>query len=172
LKGRLIIVSDLWGLNQADWLEHYQNELSSSFDIRVYDARLLAGIDLCIEREEEIHLQFVEGGIEKAIEKLMKLEDDPIHILAFSIGGTIAWKAALKELKVKSLTVVSSTRLRKETQKPNCKLNLYFGEEDQFKPAKEWFKRLELKENMFENKGHEMYKEESFAKFICKKIKA
>ena len=54
------------------------------------------------------------SGIEIAVQTLLNKEKGEIKILAFSVGGTIAWKAALKGLKVSDLVAVSSNRLRYE----------------------------------------------------------
>ena len=77
-------------------------------------------------------------------QKLIELEKDSVSILAFSIGGAIAWKYGLKSQKIDSLICVSSTRLRKEVEKPKGKIALYFGEDDAFKPKREWFHNMEL----------------------------
>ena len=67
-----------------------------------------------------------------------------MDILGFSIGGYIAWKAALEGLKVRNLTAVSATRLRFETTKPDCKIALIYGEHDTFQPSIDWYNRIEL----------------------------
>lgn len=168
---KLIILSDILGVIQSDWIKHYTNQLTPLLSVKFYDVRVLADIDLLITAKELIHKQFVEGGIEKAIENLIALEKEEVNILAFSIGGTIAWKSTLRGLESASLTLVSSTRLRKETEKPNCKLNMYFGEKDKFKPNDEWFSKLNIEGTIFNNEGHEIYKEKSFAETICNTIK-
>jgi hypothetical protein len=117
-----------------------------------------------------LHEQFVNGGIENAVENLLKLEKGKMDILAFSIGGTIAWKAALKGLDVKNLFAVSSTRLRYETKVPNCKIKLYFGEKDGNKPNMGWFEKHQNAYEIIEKGEHQMYLENDFASVIGEQI--
>ena len=75
---------------------------------------------------------------------LLKKVTEPTHVLAFSTGGTIAYKAALLGLPAKSLTLVSATRIRLENEKPNCPVSLYYGGNDAFAPSQEWAEKLGL----------------------------
>ncbi|MEL6944601.1 MAG: alpha/beta hydrolase, partial [Bacteroidota bacterium] len=72
------------------------------------------------------------------------MEQVEVSILAFSIGGTIAWKAALKGLKIKSLWAFSATRLRYEVERPNIPIQLFFGQKDEYRPSSNWFDRREI----------------------------
>jgi pimeloyl-ACP methyl ester carboxylesterase len=98
------------------------------------------------------------------------LEKNKIDILAFSIGGTIAWKAILKGLKVERLFAVSSTRLRYETEVPDCEIKLYFGEKDNWKPDEYWFEKHQITPEIIKNKSHQMYLEKDFIHLICDAI--
>ena len=100
------------------------------FDVTFYDATELAEIEPAVYDEKELHEQFITRGIDRAVQKLIELEKSPITILAFSIGGVIAWKYGLQTLHVNSMYCVSSTRLRKETVKPNTKTYMYYGDMD------------------------------------------
>jgi len=95
-------------------------------------------------------------------EKLIKLETQRIKILAFSIGGTIAWKYGLKSANIDSLICISSTRHRKETEKPKRELELYFSENDEFKPKKEWLGNMMFNYNSITGKDHHFYIEPEF----------
>ncbi|WP_163408899.1 alpha/beta hydrolase family protein [Flavobacterium ajazii] len=167
MKPRLLILSDLFGGKNPEWVKLYTEILQSKFDVQYYDVRVLANICLESISESDIHDQFLNGGIEKAVENLLKLEKEEIVILGFSIGGTIAWKAALNGLKVSHLIAVSSTRLRFETQIPDCKINLYFGEKDLNVPNSEWFSDLNISNQFFENQGHQLYLQKENAFIIC-----
>ena len=114
-----------------------------------------------------IHNEFVNGGIERAVEKLQleEISENSI-VLGFSVGGTIGWKYALETGLVLSLACVSSTRLRYENIKPNCKIDLYFGNKDTYAPENSWFEKLSLNKITLEGE-HNIYKKESFSKFIC-----
>lgn len=170
MKPRLIILSDLFGKERSSWIASYVELLSPNFDIQYYDCCELGGIDKTIYTKENLHNQFVNGGIERAVDALLKKENKEVTVLAFSIGGTIAWKAALKDLKVESLVAISSTRLRYETQVPNCKVKLYFGKEDIYKPDLSWFANYQIVPEINKNKGHLMYVEKDFIHLVCDAI--
>ncbi|MDW7693828.1 hypothetical protein R9C00_03645 [Flammeovirgaceae bacterium SG7u.111] len=167
---KLLILSDLWGREKADWLKYYSEPLGEAFEIQYYDCCKLGGVDKSVYTEEALHAQFVGGGIERAVEKLLDVEKEEVSVLAFSIGGTIAWKAGLNGLKINTLFAISSTRLRREAQKPPCQVNLYFGEEDQFKPSADWFEELKLSRTLVKGKGHLIYTESEFAHLVSKRL--
>ena len=168
-KPRLIILSDLWGTAANDWVSYY-TELLHDFDIQYYDCRELGNVDILTQNQESIHQQFVSSGIDAAVEKLLVLERVEVNILAFSIGGIIAWKAGLIGLKINSFYAVSSTRLRYEISKPSGRLKLFYGEEDSFQPSMEWFEMVGIEYEVLKNKGHKMYAEKYFAIQLCMEI--
>lgn len=170
MKPRLIILSDLWGFKNNDWISFYTSQLKLHFDVQFYDCCELGQLDIENNSAEKIHTQFVDRGIDEAISNLLKKETEPIRVLTFSIGGTIAWKAGLMGLKISQFTAISATRLRYENEKPNCSIQLIFGELDQYKPNKEWFSNLGINENNIPNKKHNLYMEETFAKNLCSEI--
>lgn len=171
MQPRLVILSDLWGKQKSDWIKLYIDKLVDIFDIKYYDCCTLGNIDISTYSQEELHKQFTAFGIEIAIQKLIQLEKQPFHILAFSIGGTIAWKAALLELPLISLHAVSATRLRYENVIPDVQIQLYFGMNDRNKPSQDW-NNLIGEENikLFKNEIHEMYQKVTIAEFVCEKI--
>jgi hypothetical protein len=171
MQPRLVILSDLWGKQKSDWVRLYVKKLANTFDIKYYDCCSLGDIDISVYSQEELHQQFTSFGIETATQKLIQLEKQPFHMLAFSIGGTIAWKAALLGLPLISLHAVSATRLRYENVIPDIPIQLYFGMDDRYKPSQDW-NNLIGKENIefFKNETHEMYQKETIVEFICKKI--
>jgi hypothetical protein len=168
-KPRLIILSDLWGTQANDWVVYY-TELLHEFDIQYYDCCLLGDVETLAQNQESIHQQFVVSGIDSAVDELLALEREEVNILAFSIGGVIAWKAGLKGLNMKCLYAVSSTRLRYETTKPSGNLKLYYGEDDSSKPSKEWFENLSVDFEILKNKDHKMYSEKGVAVQLCMEI--
>ena len=155
---KLIILSDLHGIEKSNWIKNYVEILYKKFIIKCYDCRELGEINLVEDTEENIHKHFLNGGIEKAVENLMLFEKKEVYILAFSIGGIIGWKAGLLGLKVKSMLAISSTRLRYKIVKPNFKVELYYGELDKFKPKNYWFENFGIKEQLIENEKHDFYK--------------
>jgi pimeloyl-ACP methyl ester carboxylesterase len=170
MKPRLIILSDLWGREKSDWVSDYVQQLKHKFEIQFYDCCELGAIDRSNYTEESLHIQFVNGGIEKVIENLLETEKNQIDILAFSIGGTIAWKAALKGLDVRNLCAVSSTRLRFEEDIPNGVIKLYYGENDINKPSNIWFEKHSINFEIIKNKEHNFYTQKDFATSICNEI--
>lgn len=170
VKPRLLILSDLFGGKDSEWVKSYMDLLQSKFDIQYYNTPELAGIDVFDLTETEIHNQFLNGGIDKAVENLLRLESCKVVILGFSIGGTIAWKAALKALETSHLFAVSSTRLRYETESPNCKVKLYFGKKDPNKPNLQWFLDLNLENEILKNHDHQLYLIEKNMYLICNDI--
>ncbi|PKQ68839.1 hypothetical protein BZG01_03765 [Labilibaculum manganireducens] len=170
MKKRLIILSDLWGFEEAVWMHSYQKILNPYFEIEYFDSRKLVDLDLSDNSEGRLHARFVNGGIDRGVYKLGLQEKETIIVLAFSVGGVIAWKAGLKGLNISTLYAISSTRLRYEKEKPDCKCVLYFGANDRYKPDAKWFQDLNLDFNLIEDKEHEMYREEDFAESLCQKI--
>lgn len=170
MKDRLIVISDMWGIENSQWLIHYTQILAEKFEVVIYDSCKLAGIDQSNCSQDHLHRQFVEGGIDRAVDQLIRLEQNSLNILAFSIGGLIAWKYGIKSERMTALTCVSSTRLRKETERPNGRIELYFGERDKFKPTLEWFGNMGLRYKVLADKGHELYYESEFAKDLSEKI--
>lgn len=170
MKERLIIISDLWGREKSEWLINYTRILETNFSVLFYDSCELGQIDVSNYTQENLHKQFLDGGIERAIDQLIAREKHKVNIFAFSIGGKIAWNFGLKSDNIKSLVCVSSTRLRNETEKPNGNLELYYGENDEYKPTEECFENMKLNYKIVSNKGHQVYCEPQFAKQLSDKI--
>lgn len=168
---RLILLSDLWGKERSDWINPYFRALSNNFDIQYYDVQTLGNINVPDSKTEGfLHQAFINGGIDEAVKNILQKETQIIDVLAFSIGGTIAWKAALEGLKVNRLVCVSSTRLRYETQQPHCKIKLFYGELDDYKPSKEWLNTMKLSSEIIPNEDHEFYRNQQYVSFISQEI--
>lgn len=170
MKSKLIILSDLWGIKRSNWTKTYLDILSKNFEIQYYDCCCLGGIDVSNYQETIIHKQFVTSGIKIAIKKLLELEKGRVNILAFSIGGIIAWKSEIQGLDIDKLYIVSSTRLRYETRKPSCYTKLFFGKNDTYKPSNYWLNKLKIKYKISENRSHNMYMKEDYAIELCEEI--
>ena len=171
-KQRLLLISDLWGKEKSDWITYYTSILEHHFQIVYYDSCDLGTIDKSDYSEENLHHQFVNGGIDRAVSTLIQKEKQKISVVGFSIGGTIAWKAALLGLKIENLFAISSTRLRHETEKPLGKIKLFYGENDTFRPDNDWVNKMNLTQNLIPNQDHECYTNEEIAQKICKIIVA
>lgn len=162
-KQRLILISDLWGIADADWIIHYTSILENHFDLQFYDSCDLGNIDKANFTADDLHHQFINGGTEKAVSNLLLNEKGLINVLAFSIGGTIAWKAALSGLQINHFFAVSSTRLRYEIQKPVGIIKLFYGENDDYKPDENWFSTMKIKPGIYQNEDHEFYRNKEIA---------
>lgn len=167
---KLIILSDMWGVKKGLWITSYFGYLQQYYDITFYDCQQLANIDELINTKENLHKAFVDGGIDTAVAHLLKKETEASHVLAFSTGGTIAWKAALKGLPMKSLTAISATRIRMEEASPRVDMNLIFGECDEFKPNKKWAKEVGVDLNVIPSFGHELYSDEKIISEVCMEL--
>ncbi len=168
MKKEVVIVSDLWGAKRSEWLVNFKALLEDQYEVKFYDACQLGGIDLKIYEQENLHRQFVDFGIEKAVSNLLKLEPEPTLYIGCSIGGVILWKAALKGLPIEKLIAISSTRLRKETERPYCPLSLFFGENDPFQPDQNWFNQMGIKGHFISEREHDIYKDRAIVSQIIK----
>lgn len=157
---KLIVLSDIWGAKKGLWITSYLGYLQQYFEIEYYDIQQLATIDSHLHTEKQLHTAFVDKGIDAAVSHLLKREKEPAHYLAFSMGGTIAWKANLKGLPMKSLFAVSATRVRKEVKCVDCPVDLFYGSKDLYKPSQKWADNIGVKYRVIENFGHEMYSDE------------
>lgn len=117
--------------------------------------------------QESLHQQFRQGGVKRAVKMLCEQETGKVDVLAFSIGGTVAWKAALEGMDVGRMIAISATRLRLEVRKPDCNIELIYGERDNFRPGKEWLKLHDLKNEIVPNGGHRIYTNPDLAKRVC-----
>ncbi|MEM9000271.1 MAG: hypothetical protein AAGB24_08400 [Bacteroidota bacterium] len=164
---KLVVLSDMWGVKKGLWITSYFGYLQQYYDITFYDCQQLANLDVAVSTEENVHQAFVEGGIDTAVRHLLEKENVPSHYLAFSTGGTIAWKAALNGLPIKSLTAISPTRIRFETESPKCDLQLIFGESDEFRPQGQWAKKVGVAMNLVPKFGHQLYSDEKIIGEVC-----
>ncbi len=169
-KQKLIILSDLWGTEKSNWIDHYMRHLVNYYDIEFYDCCDIAEVDKTTYKQEILHTQFINGGVDRAIHRLLEKNKESIDIMAFSIGGVIAWKATLLGMKTRHLYAVSSTRLRLEVVNPSCSVQLFFGENDLYKPDDDWFQKLNIKKHILEGEDHNVYQKEDFANTLCKVI--
>lgn len=167
---RLVVLSDMWGVKKGLWITSYLGYLQQYYDIVFYDCQQLADIDLTVNSNGNIHQEFVNGGIDVAVSHLLSKETEPSHYLAFSTGGTIAWKAGVKGLPMKSLHAISPTRIRFETEKPECEIKLVYGEKDTYKPTEEWFKKINTNVEIVPNFGHELYSDEKIIQQVSKDL--
>ncbi len=164
---RLVVLSDMWGAKKGLWITSYLGYLQQYFEITYYDCQQLANLDVIVKSADNINRAFVEGGIDTAVAHLLKKEKEPAHYLGFSTGGTIAWKANLIGLPMKSLYTVSSTRIRAEEKKPSCSTTLLFGDSDVYRPNQEWYKKIGIEGQLIKGFGHNLYTDEKNISKVC-----
>jgi hypothetical protein len=167
-KPRLILLSDIFGNSKGSWMDEYRSILTPHFQLIEYDSRVLAEITTLDQKQ--IHSEFVNGGIERAVQNLLRLESDGASVLGFSVGGTIAWKYALEIEHNISLHLVSATRLRNETEKPSSNIHLYFGELESNGPTQAWFENFHLIPTILEKEDHECYKATNSVKHLSSQL--
>lgn len=164
---KLVILSDMWGAKKGLWITSYLGYLQQYFDITYYDIQQLSNVDITVNTADNVHRAFVEGGIDTGVAHLLKKEKEPAHYLGFSMGGTIAWKAGLMGLPMKSLYTVSSTRIRAEESKPDCKVTALFGDTDVYRPKLDWHEKVGVKSDIIAGFGHTMYADEKIISRVC-----
>ena len=164
---RLVVVSDMWGSKKGLWITSYLGYLQQYYDIVFYDSRELAHIEGSINTAEGIYSAFLNGGLDTAVSHLLAKETEPSHYLTFCAGGTIAWKAALVGLPVKSLYAVSPIEMHQFSQGPDCPLTLLYGELEEHIPSAEWSIKTNAVIERIPKFGHEMYSDEKIIKKVC-----
>lgn len=167
----VIIITDMYGNKDVEWLKHYVKAFSKNYKVTVFDAIELAGLYPKNNDQNSLHDQFKNGGIDQSVENLNKMTTHKVYVtVGFSIGGLIAWKAALAGLQTEKLMTFSSTRLRYENQKPSSDLYLVYGENDKYKPVESWFNSLSLNHDTIANQGHEFYKNKETIPYLIQYI--
>ncbi len=167
VKKKLLILSDLWGFDQATYLDLYLEKLRPHFDIQLYDSCILSGLTSDQQSQAERHRHFISGGIEIAVSRLIKAEKEATTALVFSVGGVIAWRAALAGLPIDRLVAISATRLRYEGSRPDWGLKLWYGELDPYQPNEEWRQRMNVLVHTSPGLGHDIYTRPSIIEQIC-----
>ncbi len=156
------MLSDLWGKDKNHWISNYHDFLSPHFEWQYYETTALADLNTPNLSQEERHDFFVQQGIKTAVSNLLNAEPHPIYVLAFSIGGTIAWKAALKGPNILGLYAISATRLRYETENPSFPIKLLYGEKDPYRPDNQWFQNKNMEWKILAGEAHEVYTQAAF----------
>lgn len=167
MSKRLVILSDMWGCKKGLWITSYLGYLQSYFNISFYDSRELAYLDLKLNTADSLHEAFSNGGVDRAVEHLLKKETQDSHYLTFCAGATIAWKAALKGLPIKSLYAISPFQLDGTLEKPDIPVNLLYGEYQKLLPSeKRDSEGLLVVENV-PKFGHQLYTDEKIIRKVC-----
>lgn len=167
---RLVILSDMHGSKRGMWITSYLGYLQQYFDIEFYDSTQLANIDITVNTDENVYKDFVEGGLDTAVAHLMKIERVDSHYLAFCAGGTIAWKAGLMGLPMKSLYAVSALNLENFDWKPECPVHLLYGEYGDYKrnlPGDDWANKVSANLEVMPKYGGDLYSDELIIQKVC-----
>ncbi|MCO5233010.1 MAG: hypothetical protein M9888_04675 [Chitinophagales bacterium] len=169
-KLSIVLLSDLWGIYTSDWWLIYKNILGEKFKIIELDSRTIAKVPEHLKNEKDIHHFFIEEGIQNAVKYISQSTLKEVAIIAFSIGGTIAWQALLNNQEVHYLFAISSTRLRYERIIPKVETLLFYGEKDIYQPDKRWYQQHQISPIIFQNESHDFYMKSQNAVNICNTI--
>ena len=164
---RLVVLSDMWGSRRGLWITSYLGYLQQYFDIVYYDSQELAGLDLVVKTRENLSKALSQGGYDTAVTQLLAREKTPSHYLSFCVGGTLAWKAALKGLPMKSFYAISPPSLEREQLKPDCPVKLLYGELHQERPGADWADPMQVNMRVEPKFGQELYSDEKIIRKVC-----
>jgi len=170
MKERLLLISDLWGFQNSQWLDLYLDRLAQDFEVSIFDCYLQSEIDPTLTSEAEIHHYFLKEGIAICSKKLAQISTKKTSVLAFSIGGTIAWKTALKGVEFNTFFAVSATRLRLENKRPTGNIHLFYGTGDNSRPNEAWFEQNNIPYTLFYEKKHNLYMNADSCTNICSSL--
>jgi len=162
----------MWGLDLDAWIMYYVELLDPDFRIRPYDCCESGKVNTVETSEEVIHSAFVPCGIDVAARKLVEMEPENAHILAFSVGGTIAWKAGMTGMQIGHFHAALSTRLRLQTEKPAFPTRLFHGSDDPFQPKASWFEQMEVGSPLLVSGAHGFYPSTAASTRLCGTMRA
>ncbi len=164
---KLTIISDMWGSKQGLWITSYLGYLQQYYSIEYYDSKQLANIDLMVNTRSNIEKAFLDGGIQRAADHLVSRSKESAHYLAFGVGGSIAWQAALKGLPAKSLYLVSSSFLHREKDRPSVPITVLCGGRDENILCEKWGEEMGVRMETIKKFGHSLYSDEIVIQKIC-----
>jgi hypothetical protein len=167
---RLVVLSDMYGSKRGLWITSYLGYLQQYFDIVFYDSKELANIELTVNSDENIYNAFLQGGMDTAVAHLLKKEHHESHYLTFCAGGSIAWKAGMMGLPMKSLYAISPLNLEVFDWKPECPVHVLYGEYGDFKkllPSGGWSERVGVPVEIVPKFGYELYSDEKIIQKVC-----
>lgn len=108
--------------------------------------------------EDLHHHLFTQGGMKTAVRNLMNNWEVGNWGLGYSAGGTALWQATASGHDFEGIFCVSSTRLRNE-DKIDIPHHIFFGTEDQNRPAISWLYTVPQNFTLIEDVGHTYYLE-------------
>lgn len=163
----IVILSDIHGLALTDQTNaRFLKGFDSIDQLNSIDLAQISASDPNVR-----HNDMVTGGIDVAASKLKSLYPYGIEFaLGLSVGGVILWRAALTGLSIGRLVCFSSTRLRFETQVPDCPIRLYFGANDKYRPDTSWFTTAGVEQQLIDGEGHEFYKTTRAAEILDQEL--
>ncbi len=166
---RLVVLSDMHGSKRGLWIASYLGYLQQYFDIVFYDSKELANISLAVNSDENIYEAFIQGGLDTAVAHLLKKEHTDSHYLTFCAGGSIAWKAGMMGLPMKSLYAISPLNLEAYEWKPDCPIQLLYGEYGDYNkqlPSGAWVEKVNVSMECMPKYGYELYSDEKIIRKV------
>ena len=167
-KKNLLILSDIRGISKATYLQGFFDILQAQYSIEILDTPALGGVKIDGKEQSQIHTDMLATGVDCAVKKLL-VRQSVTGILAFSIGGWVAWRAMLQALKVDKLVAVSATRLRYEERWPEQgSIHLMYGGADPYRPKQYWPTAKNITTEVLTGQPHTLYENGAFAEKLTK----
>ncbi len=160
----------MWGEQDSEWFSMWKAMITDKTRLTFYDSSKLGRVILKQRSPDQIHNQFVTFGIDHAVKALLAAEHNAKICIGCSVGGVIAWRAALQGLRIDKLITISSTRLRYEVETPLCQVENYFGEHDPYKPNTAWLSTIGKVTSTLIPGGHDIYAQQAVISKIFKEL--
>ena len=170
MNRQIIFLSDLYGSAKKHYFDLYLADFQKDYRCLFLDSCVLGEIHCSPFDKEKVHRQFVEGGIERAAKVLLDYRKEDSIVVGFSVGGVIGWKSLVMSSSPNPLFALSSTRLRYEMDRPKGRISLLFGQNDPFKPSKEWSEVLGGSADCIPDENHEVYKKQTGLRWLREQI--
>ena len=173
MSQRLVMVSDVSGSRQDNWITTYLAALHPHFEITYYDLQELGKVSLKQVRSAFMREAFEKEGWALAQRNFIEEEratggQDTIY-LGFGLGSKLIWNSVSEELPAKSLWMVSSPELGPVDHVGLIPSYFYFGGQDhsaQRAVLSENSERLSIVPHF----GSSMYMDEEIATGICQDL--
>lgn len=170
-KPPLWILSDMWGWSNALWKELYLTEFAPYFELSFIDVRTLAQIPKNLTDEQSMHEYYLEYGIDQCLEHLAPQLIPGLSVIGLSIGGYIAWRLSTLQQSRLRVVCISTTRLRYELPKDIQLHFLVFGVNDPFRPDDQWMTQYPYNYQLWNQGGHDIYKERGVIRAVSALLK-
>ncbi|QLE79895.1 hypothetical protein FLM55_09190 [Francisella sp. Scap27] len=165
MSNSVLILSDMFGVNDKS---EYLKKTLYFFDKLGFSCDMLSTPEYCginnYYKEKDIHIEFIERGIDIGVYKLSKNSSKYDIAIGFSIGGTILWKSIKQGFNVPKILCFSPSRLRFESGKIMTESHMALSDEGHSKYH--FDKSLHDYLYIEKSSNHDFYKDISLEKFL------